>query len=133
MDLIKITPDKEKARNILRMISLLEERIRKQDSQKMAALIIADYYEIIKECITAILLVDGFKTLSHKDLIDYIKERYPEFNMHETSFLDDLRVLRNRIAYEGFFVDYSYLARNELLFKKIIQKLKDLLEKKLKT
>lgn len=34
MDLIKITPDKEKARSILKIISLLEERIKSQDKKK---------------------------------------------------------------------------------------------------
>ena len=75
----------------------------------MAALIISDYYEIIKEMITAILLLDGCKTLSHKDLIDYLKENYKEITSHELSLLDELRVLRNRIAYEGFFIEPSLL------------------------
>ena len=132
MDLIKITSDKEKARNILKMVSLIEERIKKQERERMAALIIVDYYEIIKELITAILLIDGYKTLSHKDLIDYLKGKYLEFTKHELSVLDDLRILRNRVAYEGFFVEPSYLDRNESLFRTIIQKLKYLIEKKLK-
>lgn len=132
MDLIKITPDKEKAKNILKMVSLIEERIKGQEKSKMAALIITDYYEIIKELITAILLINGYKTLSHKDLIDYIKEKYPEVSMHEISVLDDLRILRNRVTYEGFFIEVSYLNRNETLFKKLILKLKTLIAKKLK-
>lgn len=132
MDLIKITPDKEKARSILKMISLLEERIKSQDKKKMAALIIADYFEIIKELITAILLADGYKTLSHKDLIDYLKNKYSQFNANDISNLDSLRILRNRIAYEGFFIEFSYLDRNEVLFKDIIKKLKSVLVGKLK-
>jgi len=131
MDLIKITPDKERARNILSMISLIEERIKLQNAEKMTALILSDYYEITKELITAILLVDGYKTLSHKDLIDYIKENYKEFSQHEISVLGDLRVLRNRIAYEGFQIEKSYLNRNEDLFKSIILKLKKTLEKRI--
>jgi len=121
MELIKISKDKEKAKSILKM----------QNREKMAALIISDYYEIIKELITAILLLDGYKTLSHKDLIDYIKERHREFNQNEIYILDDLRILRNRIAYEGFFVEYSHLNRNENSFKEVIQKLKSVIENKL--
>jgi len=132
MELIKITPDKEKARSILKMVSLIKGRIKKQERDKMAALIIADYYEIIKELITAILLIDGYKTLSHKDLIDYLKEKYKEFSIRELSVLDDLRVLRNRIAYEGFFIEPSYLERNEPLFKEMIRKLENLIERKLR-
>jgi hypothetical protein len=131
MDLIKITPDQEKARSILKMISLIKERINQQDRTIMTALIISDYYEVIKELITALLLVDGYKTLNHKDLIDYLKEKYKNFTSYEISVLDDLRVLRNRIAYEGFFIELSYLNRNEIYFKNIIKKLEILLNKKL--
>jgi len=132
MDLIKITPDKERAKSIVNMVSLVEERIKLQDRQRMSALIIADYYEIIKELITAVLLTDGYKTLSHKDLIDYLKGNCSGFNSQEISILDNLRILRNRIAYEGFLVEPSYLNRNENLFKELISKLKKLIAKKLK-
>ena len=130
MDIIKITPDKERAKSILKMISLIEERIKMQNRAKMTALIITDYYEIIKELITAVLLLDGYKTLNHKDLIDYIK-KYSEFSSYEISLLDDLRILRNRVTYEGFFVDFSYLDKNERLFKEIIKKLKNFVNKKI--
>ena len=129
-DIIKITPDEEKVKSILKMISLIEERIKIQNRKKMTALIIADYYEIIKELITGVLLLEGYKTLSHKNLINYLK-RYPEFGSHELSVLDDLRILRNRITYEGFFVDISYLDRNEQLFKEIIKKLKIFVDKRI--
>jgi hypothetical protein len=124
MDLIKITPDKEKARSILRMAELIEERIINQSRAKMAALIVADYYEVLKELITAMLLIDGYKTLSHKDLIEYLDAKYKEFDSHEIAIMDDLRILRNRISYEGFFVETSYLERNEDLLKSLVKKLK---------
>ena len=133
MELIKITPDTEKASSILKMISLIEERIKKQDRVKFAPLIIVDYYEVIKELITALMLIDGYKTLSHKDLIDYLKERYlDEFKMNNLVVLDSLRVLRNRVAYEGFFIEPSYLDRNEGNFSMIISKLKLLVGKRIK-
>ena len=75
-------------------------------------------------------MVDGYKTLSHKDLIDYVKEKYKEFSQHEISVLDNLRILRNRIAYEGFHIEKSHLSRNEYLFKSIIIKLRKILEEK---
>jgi len=131
MDLIKITPDKERAKSILKMTSLIEERIKRQDRKKMAALIIADYYEIIKELVTAILLIDGYRTLSHRDLVDYLKKRYPEFSEYEITLLNDLRILRNRVAYEGFFIQPTYLIRNESAFKAIIRKLRDLAKRKI--
>ena len=133
MDLIRISPDKEKERNILKMVSLLKERVDKEkDKEKMAALVIVDYYEMLKELITALLLIDGYKTLSHKDLIEYLREREKGFSMGEISVLDDLRVLRNRVAYEGFMIEHSYLIRNENLFKELIKRLEELVENKLK-
>jgi len=130
MDLIKITPDKERAKNILSMISLIEERIKLQDENKMSALILVDYYEIIKELITAVLFTDGYKTLSHKDLIDYLKDNYKVFSSHEIYVLDNLRVLRNRVAYGGFQVEKSYLDRNKDFFKSVILKLRKILGEK---
>ncbi len=63
--------------------------------------------------------------------MDYINEKYRDFTAHEISILDNLRVLRNRIAYEGFSIEPAYLGRNEIFFQAIIGKLRNLLEKKL--
>ena len=132
MNLIKITPNTEQAKNILMMVSLLESRIKLQDPKTMSSLILADYYEIIKEIITALLLVDGYKTVSHKDLIEYISLYYKTvFLSHELIILNDLRILRNRIVYEGYHTPPHYLDRNEALFKQIISKCKDLLKNKI--
>jgi len=132
VDLIKITPNTERAKNILAMVSLLESRIKLQDPKTMSSLILADYYEIIKEIITALLLVDGYKTVSHKDLIEYVSVHHNDiFTGHELTFLNDLRMLRNRIVYEGYNAPCSYLDRNEALFKQIISKCKNVLKNKI--
>jgi len=131
MDLIKVTPDKEKVKSILEMTSLIEERIKPEDKDKFASLIISDYYEIIKELMTALLLIEWYKTLSHVDLINYFKANYKEINIQEIILVDKLRVLRNRIAYEGFKIGDDYLKDNEFNFLQIIKKLKCLIKKKL--
>ncbi len=128
-ELIKITPDKERAASILKMSSLIEERINAQNPEKMAPLIISDYYEIMKELATAILFIEGYKTLGHKELIHYLEERHKSFTGHEISVLDSLRIMRNRISYEGLFVEPDYLLRNEKYFKDIIQKMKNIILK----
>ena len=112
------------------MAALIEERIKLENKENMTSLIISDYYEIIKELITAILLLDGYKTLSHKDLIDYLKEKYLEFSQNEISVLHKIRTLRNRIVYEGFLIESHYLNRNEDLFKLVIEKLKKIIKGK---
>ncbi len=131
MEIIKITPDKQRAKSIFNMVILLEKRIQLQDSKTMSSLILFDYYEVVKELVTGILFADGYKTLSHKNLFEYLSANYKEFNSNELSLLDDLRILRNRIAYEGFNAPFSYLEMNEETFKIIIKKLKNLLEKKI--
>ena len=131
MDLIKITPDKERVKSILKMVKLIEERIKLQDKEKMAALILSDYYEIIKELLTALLLLDGYKTLSHKDLINYVGREYNAFSKHEILLMDNMRIMRNRIVYEGLLVDSSYLKRNEPFIEEVIKKLKGIIKEKL--
>lgn len=131
MELLKVTPDKEKARSILKMILLLEERIKIQDRNRMTALILTDYYEIVKELITALLLLDGYKTLSHKDLFEYFNKNYKTFSSWEIAVLDDLRVLRNRIAYDGFQVSHPYLDKNEITFKDCIRRLQEIIQKRI--
>ena len=78
------------------------------------------------------LLIDGYKTLSHIELIEYIKNNPKEFTEENISILNNLRILRNRTFYEGFFIDISYLEQNEISFKEMIKKLKNLIDMKLK-
>ncbi|MEK6933253.1 MAG: hypothetical protein AABW75_00060 [Nanoarchaeota archaeon] len=130
MDIQKIRPDKEQARSILRIAALIEDRIALENKPGMESLVVADYYEIIKELVTAIMLSEGYKTLSHKELIEYLKEM-KEFKEHEIRIADDLRILRNKISYQGFLIDPDYLKRNADNFKLIKEKLKNILTKKL--
>ena len=82
------------------------------------------YYEVIKELITALMYSDGFKTLSHKSLIDYLRKNYfKHFNENDLIIIDELRRLRNDILYYGKKVDSSFLANREGDIKKIIGKL----------
>ncbi len=131
MDLIKVTPDKEKVNSILQMVVLIEERIKIQSPEKMSALIIADYYEIIKELTAAILLIDGYKTLSHKDLVAYLEENISSLSTEEIYLIDQLRILRNRVAYEGFLINSSYLHKNEISYKQIINKLRQIIKQRI--
>lgn len=123
MDLIKITPDKKRVEKMLEMIQLIEDRIKIQTKPKFTSLIISDYYEIIKELLTALLLLNGYKTLSHKDLTEYFKVN-KKISLQEFELIDSLRIFRNRAVYEGFSVQDSYLTKNEPSYKQIIKKLK---------
>lgn len=46
-DVSKITPDKEKSRSLLRIISLREKRVNSSKPEEFCTLIVEDYYEIM--------------------------------------------------------------------------------------
>ena len=129
--IIKISEDKEKAKSLQNMATIIIKRIDLTDKKKFTSLIISDYYEAIKELITAILACKGLKTLSHKMLIEQSKD-FNGINTDEYYLIDELRIIRNKINYDGFFVEYDYLERKEKSIKSIINKLLDLLESLLK-
>jgi hypothetical protein len=132
--IIKTVPDREKAKSILKMVETTLEMIGVIDSKKYPSNVLKEYYEVIRELITVILLLDGFKTQgegAHKKLIEYLEKNYPEFKGHEISLIDDMRIIRNRIAYNGFFVTEDYPERKSKDIQAIIEKLKVIIYKKL--
>jgi len=131
-DIRRVKPDKEMAKSIEKMIKIRQKALKMKDKKEFASLVIEDYYEIIKESVTALMAIDGYKTLSHEVLVGYLKHFYPQFTEEEIFHIDQLRVLRNKIAYKGFFINHDYLKRNESKIKTITSKLNKILEKKIK-
>ena len=132
--IIKTAPDREKAKSILKMVETTLELIDTIDSKKFSSHVVKEYYEVVRELITVILLLDGYKTHgegAHKKLIDYMEKNYGDFKGHEISLIDDLRVVRNKIAYNGFFVTDDYLERKKKDILMIIDKLRIIIYKKL--
>jgi len=100
-------------------------------SLKESYRIIEEYYEIIKELLTALLSADGYKTLSHTTLIEYLRTSYTKrFTEHEIQTIDQLRKVRNRIAYEGFSINKDYHDRKAPIALALIAKLKTLVKSK---
>jgi hypothetical protein len=129
MELIRIERDKERAKSLLKLALMRQNRISQFDPEKESPLITEAYYEVCKELITAILFCDGYKTLSHTDLIEYIgKDRL--LSGQELQILDTLRRRRNSIVYYGALEEVSYAKRNEKTMLVIIRKLKAILESK---
>ena len=129
-DVNKVRSDKEMAKSLLKMMATRLKAVESLDKE-FTSIIVEGYYEIIKEGITALMAIDGYKTLSHEALIAYLKEFYKEFHEHEIRFIDQLRHLRNKIVYKGFFVQKDYLERNEKQMKEIVAKLKEVIQNKL--
>ena len=133
-DLIRITPNKEKANSIFKMVEITLEMIKQIDKNKFPSNIAKEYYEVIRELISIILLLDGYKTMgegAHKRQIEYLEANYKEFSKSEIAFIDDLRMTRNKIAYDGFFVKESYIDRKLIEILKIIAKLKEIVRRKI--
>lgn len=109
--LFKVTPDKEKAKSILKMADTTIEMIKVVDIDKFSSNVTKEYYDVIRELISVVLLLDGYKTYgegAHRRLVEYLQSNYKEFDESEISLIDDLRITRNKIAYDGFFVEKDY-------------------------
>lgn len=128
----KIKPDKEKAKSLLQIIQLREKNIGTMKADEFATLVVEGYYEIIKELITALMSIDGWKTVSHELLVGYLEKFYKEFSGAEIYVIDQLRKTRNDIAYRGVMIQQDYLTRNRKAVLQIIDKLKQVIQKKIK-
>ena len=111
---------------------MAEDRLTDIKHEKKPYKIVEQYYEVIKELITALMYSDGYKTLSHKSLILYLEKNYAaNFGKDEFILMDDMRKLRNDILYYGKQVDRSFLINHEGKLKIIISKLINTVNKKL--
>ena len=127
-----VTIDLDKVRS---MVKLCRVRLRVVQQIKLdeetASIIAENYYEIIKELLTAFLLLAGRKSDNHECLIAFFKKSFPE-KEYELGVIYELKSIRNAIDYEGLFVEKSYLERNKLEFVHIIEFLNKEIEEKLK-
>jgi len=130
-EIFRISKDKERAKDLFTMakerLELLE-LIPKDKAYK----IIEEYYEIIKELLTAIMYLDGYKTLSHIKLIEYFSSNYEELDEKELKLIDTLRKFRIGIVYYGRKISQDFLINNEDEIKKIVKTLLKIVEGKVK-
>ena len=125
-DLKKASFESEKATSILKSVQVTMEMVKTIDHAKFPSNVIIQYYDVIRQLMTAISTIDRFKPHgegAHRQLVDYIKSKCPEVTQEEIEFIDRLRILRNDIEYDGFFIDKDYLGRKLVLIKNIIDKL----------
>jgi len=98
----KVGVDNNKINSILKMCSVRLKFAKKQEiDDETASIIIENYYEIIKELLTALLLKKGLKSNNHECLISFFKTKYPNYE-YEISIIHELKNIRNRINYDGF-------------------------------
>ncbi len=134
MDLTRTTPDKEKAGSMLKMSEIRMDMIATIDRKRFPSNVLVEYYNVIRQLMTAVLLLDGYKTKgegAHRQLIEYLGANCAEFSGYEVHLLEELRTIRNRIEYDGFFVEEEYLERRIKDILPLILKLKKAVGKKL--
>ena len=125
---IKTTPEKERAKSILRMIRKREKFVKNIKQSQFSTIIAENYYEIIKELCTAIALSNGYKFTSenaYKELIDFMRNY--KINEHEIEIMQDLRIRRNKSSYEGQPIEKIYLDNKKEDLLIIIRRLKEAL------
>lgn len=77
-EIFKVTKDERRAQALK---DLAKNRYKTINELKEPYRIIEEYYEIIKELITAFMYKDGFKTLSHKALVEFAKKNKKTQNL----------------------------------------------------
>lgn len=127
----KVFPDKEKAKSIL-LLALEREKFLSSLKTEFSTALAENYYEIAKELATAILLLEGLKSVgenAHKEAIDALSKN--GFSQDEIELLHDLRIKRNKSSYEGKPIDKSYIENKRERLSDIIQKLKSVAQLKI--
>lgn len=131
-EIFKISKDDERAKFLFDMaeerLNIIIPVLPKETPYKL----IEEYYEIIVQLITAIMYSNGYKTLSHVSLIEYLAKNYLEFSQGEIKMMDNLRKLRHGTVYYGRKAKEEFLINNEKSVKDIIEKLSSIIKNKLK-
>ena len=124
--IVKIQSDIERAKSITNLLIERENIIKTLNHESFPTTILENYYEIIKELITALMYIAGFKTTgegAHIETIDFLKN-YKEFSEYEISILQELRIKRHGSQYYGKVPPPEFLNQNRTIFKEVIDKLK---------
>lgn len=132
--LIRVTPDKTKAESIIKMAKVTVEMIKTINVEKYPSNVVKEYYDVIRELMSVILLLDGYKVYgegAHKRIIEYIAKNCKQFSSAEITLIDDLRIERHKISYDGFFVKPDYITIRKEGITAVINKLESIIAKKM--
>ena len=80
---------------------------------------------------TVIMYLDGYKTLSHIKVLEYVSQKYNILSNNQVQTIDTLRKFRHGIVYYGKKVSNEYLINHQEEITEIIKSLDNLVESKL--
>lgn len=128
---IKISPDKEKAKSLLKVAEGRIKYLEKDDiDEKNSNYIFEGIYTSITEVIHAVALIEGYKIINHVCLGFFLRDiikNNPLFRM-----FDDCRYKRNSLVYYGKSMDIITSKQSINKAKELIKELKKILEKKVR-
>ena len=95
-------------------------RLERARSSKEVDFAVEDYYEVVKELLTANLLKNGMRSGNHQCLISYFLKENPD-NEREAMLIQQMSFFRNRLTYYGEDIPEEFYEENKEEFEKIIK------------
>lgn len=119
------TPDSNKAKALRKMALELLERLSNLSLIDFPSPNLSDYYDAIHMLIDSILTSKGIKFKGDGAHYELIEEACKQkiISQGESTFLQQIRNMRNKYKYEGFSVSIDFVERNEEKILKIVEKL----------
>ena len=113
----KVEVDNERIDSIKKKALRRLERVR---NEKNADFAVEDYYEVVKELLTAYFLKNGLRSSNHQCLISYFLKENPD-NEREAMLIQQMSFFRNRLTYYGEDIPEEFYEENKEEFEKIIK------------
>lgn len=108
-------------------IRLKRARVTKINEENVS-FVVEDYYEVIKELLTAYLLNKGLRSKNHQCLISYFYKENPNFEK-EAYLIAQMSLFRNRLDYYGESIPLDFYKKNKNDFENIIKIIRSLIGK----
>lgn len=120
--------DNDKIKSIIRIASNRHKFIQTAEvNNDTVSFVVENYYEIIKELLTAILIKNKLKSKNHQCLISFFYRQYPQYEF-EANLILQMSYLRNRLNYYGESIDIEFYNKHKKDFEKIISLLVGLIQ-----
>lgn len=128
----KVKENPEQACALFHLSQIRRESLEKRKHDEYPPFLVESYYETIKELLSALLALHGYKSYSHECLLSFMEKFYPKtLDDAQIHFLNTLRVLRSDIQYRGREIADDYLERNMYILDEIVTLLCATVERKL--